>query len=74
MKISFFSAVKIGNVIRKKKMTVIYNSSAQNIDCGYTLDNEYPKSMLRSKNKKKWFIPVNPSFTVLKLGFRGGVK
>ena len=44
---------------------------AQNIDCGYTLEppqwggsNEYPQSMFWSKNKKKMYTPVNPSFTI----------
>ena len=44
---------------------------AQNIDCGYTLEppqgggsNEYPQSMFWSKNKKKKYTPVNPSFSI----------
>ena len=50
----------------------------QNIDCGYTLEpphlggsNEYPQSMFYSKNKKKKYTAVNPSFTILKWGVRG---
>ena len=44
---------------------------AQKIDCGCTLElpqwggsNEYPQSMFWSKNPKKTFTPVNPSFTI----------
>ena len=35
---------------------------AQNID----RSNEYQRSMFWSKNKKKLYTPVNPSFTILK--------
>ena len=45
--------------------------SAQNIDCGYSLEpprrggsNEYPQSMFLSRNKKIMYTPVNPSFTI----------
>ena len=48
---------------------------AQNIDCGYTLEppqgggsNEYPQSMLWSKNKKNMY-PV----LQYKSGVRGGI-
>ena len=44
---------------------------AQNLDCGYSLEpsqwggsNEYPQSMFWSKNKKKMYTPVHPSFTI----------
>ena len=44
---------------------------AQNKDCWYTLEpphcggsNEYQQSMLKSKNKKIMYTPVNPSFTI----------
>ena len=44
---------------------------AQNIDCGYTLEppqlggsNEYLQSMFLSKNKKRMYTPVNPSFSI----------
>ena len=44
---------------------------AQNIDRVYKLElpqrgssNEYPQSMLKRKNKKKLYTPVNPSFTI----------
>ena len=49
----------------------IFHISAQNIDCGYSLEpprrggsNEYPQSMFLSRNKKKMYTPVNPSFTI----------
>ena len=46
--------------------------SAQNIDCGYSLErprqggsNEYPQSMFLSRKKKNlMYTPVNSSFTV----------
>ena len=45
--------------------------SAQNIDCWYSLEpprrggsNDYPQSMLLSRNKKNKYTPVNPSFTI----------
>ena len=44
------------------KNTDIFLISAQNIDCGYSL--EYPQSMFLSRNKKIMYTPVNPSFTV----------
>ena len=41
------------------KTSIIYHISAQNIDCGYTLEpprrgdsNEYPQSMFLSRNMK----------------------
>ena len=51
------------------KNSDIFHISAQNIDCGYSLEphrrdgsNEYPQSMCLSSNKKKMYTPVNPSF------------
>ena len=53
------------------KSSDIFNISAQNIDCGYSLEpprrggsNEYPQSMFLSRNKKKMYTPVNPSFAI----------
>ena len=50
------------------KKTVIFHISAQNIDCGYSLElhcwggsNEYLQSMFLNRNKKN---NVNPSFTI----------
>ena len=49
---------------------------AQNIDCGYTLEqrggsNEYPQSMFWNKNKKNMYTRVNPTFSIYKWGVRG---
>ena len=48
-----------------------FHISAQNMDCGYSLEpprrggpNEYPQSMFLSRNKKIMYTPVNPSFTI----------
>ena len=53
------------------KNSDIFHISAQNIDCGYSLEmphwggsNEYPQSMFLSGNKKNKYTPVNPSFTI----------
>ena len=53
------------------KNSDIFHISAKNIDCGYSLEpprrggsHEYPQSMFLSRNKKKMFTPVNPSFTI----------
>ena len=50
---------------------------AQNIDCGYTLEpprrggsNEYPHSMIWIRNKKNRYTPTNPSFVIIKVGFK----
>ena len=50
------------------KTSDIFNISAQNIDCGYSLEpprqggsNEYPQSMILSRNKKN---NVYPCFTI----------
>ena len=49
----------------------IFLISAQNIDCGCSLEppqrggsNGYPQSMFLSRNKKIMYTPVNPSFTI----------
>ena len=49
----FFMAVK-------KIIYYVFLIFAQNINCGGS--NEYPQSMFWSKNKKKMYTPVNPSF------------
>ena len=53
------------------KKTYIFHISAQNIDCGYSLEpprrggsNEYPQSMFLSIDKKIMYTPGNPSFTI----------
>ena len=52
--------------------------SAQNIDCGYSLEppqrggsNEYPQSMFLSRNKKNNVYPCKPQFYYIKVGFKG---
>ena len=53
------------------KNSDIFHISAQNIDCGYSLEpprqgssNEYPQSMFLVEIRKIMFTPVNPSFTI----------
>ena len=48
-----------------------FHISAQNIDCGYSLEppqwggsNEYPQSMFWAEMRQIMFTPVNPSFTI----------
>ena len=63
------------------KYSDIFHISAQNIDCGYSLEppqrggsNEYPQSMFLSRNKKNNIYPCQPQFyyTCIKVGFKGG--
>ena len=58
------------------KKSDIFHNSAQNIDCGYSLEptrrggsNDYPHSMFLSRNKKM-YTPVNPSFTIYEWGLK----
>ena len=60
------------------KNSNIFHISVQNIDCGYSLDpprrggsNEYPQSMLLSRNKKNNVYPCKPQFYYIKVGFKG---
>ena len=60
------------------KISDIFHISAQNIDCGYSLEpprrggsNGYPHSMFLSRNKEIIYTPVKPSFTIQKWGLRG---
>ena len=69
--------------LQKLKNTQIKNSdifhiSAQNIDCGHSLElprwgssNEYPQSIYLSRNKKNNVYPCKPQFYYIKLGFKG---
>ena len=57
------------------KTSDIFHISAQNIDCGYSLEpprrggsNEYPQFMFLSRNKKN---NVYPSKSHIKVGFKG---
>ena len=58
------------------KISDIFHISAQNIDCGYSLEppqrggsNEYPQFMFWAEIRKIVYTPVNPSF--IKVGFKG---
>ena len=60
------------------KNSDIFHISAQNIDCGYSLEpprrgssNEYPQSMFLSRNKKNNVHPCKPQFYYIKVGFKG---
>ena len=60
------------------KNSDIFHISAQNIDCGYSLEplrrsgsNEYPQSMFLSRNKKNNVYPCKPQFYYITLGFKG---
>ena len=60
------------------KNSDIFYISAQNMDCGYSLEpprrggsNEYPQSMFLSTNKKNNVYPCKPQFYYIKVGFKG---
>ena len=60
------------------KNSDIFHISAQNKDCGYSLElprrgssNEYPQSMFLSRNKKNNVYPCKPQFYYIKVGFKG---
>ena len=60
------------------KNSDIFYISAQNIDCGYSLEppqrgnsNEYPPSMFLSRNKKNNVYPCKSQFYYIKVGFKG---
>ena len=60
------------------KNSDIFPISAQNINCGYSLEpprrggsNEYPQSMFLSRNKKNNIYPCKPQFYCIKVGFQG---
>ena len=55
------------------KNSDVFHISAQNIDCGYSLEpprrgrggsNEHPQSMFLSRYKKIMYTPENPRFTI----------
>ena len=62
-----------------KKNSDIFPISAQNIDCGYSLEpsrqggsNGYPQSMFfLSRNKKNNVYPSKPQFYYIEVGFKG---
>ena len=60
------------------KNSDIFHMSAQNIDCGYSLEpprrggsNEYPQSMFLNTNKENNVYPCKPQFYYIKVGFKG---
>ena len=56
------------------KNSDIFHVSAQNIDCGYSLEPprlEYPQPMFLSRNKKNNAYPCKPQFYYIKVGFKG---
>ena len=60
------------------KTSDIFHISAQNIDCGYTLEPprrggsiEYPQSTFLSRNKKNNVYPCKHQFYHIKVGFKG---
>ena len=79
-----YSNTCILNILQPKKKNFeikkfyIFHISAQNIDCGYSLEppqrggsNEYPQSMFLSRNKKNNVYPCKPQFYNIKVGFKG---
>ena len=60
------------------KIPIFFHISAQNIDCGYTLEpprrggsNGKPQSMFLSRNKKNNEYPYKPLFYNITVGFKG---
>ena len=63
-------------IFQIKKKSCSFHISAQNIDCGYSLEspqrggsNEYPQSMFLSKIWKTNVYPCKPKFYCIKVGF-----
>ena len=55
----------------------IFHISAQNMDCGHSLEllrrgssNEYLQSMLLNRNNKNNVYPCKPQFYYIKVGFK----
>ena len=62
----------------RQKNSDIFHISAQNIDCGYSLEpprrggsNEYSQYMFLNRNKKNNAYPCKPQFYYIKVGFKG---
>ena len=60
------------------KISDVFQISAQNIDCGYSLElplrggsNEYSQSMFSGKNKKNNVYSCKPLFYYINVGFKG---
>ena len=76
--IQIYRKIHLQNCKFSDKKTDILNISAQNVDCGYSLEpprrggcNEYPQSMFLSRNKKNNVYPCKPHFYYIKVGFNG---
>ena len=61
-----------------KNSNIFFQISAQNIDCGYSLEpprwggsNEYPESIFLSRNKKINVYPCKPQFFNIKGALKG---
>ena len=72
-----FSPPKNEN-FQTKKTLIFFHTSAQNIDCGYSLEpphrggsNEYPQSMSLSRNNKNNVYPCKTQVYYIKVGFKG---
>ena len=66
------------NLNFKIKIFDSFHISVQNIDCGHSLEpphqggsNEYPQSIVLSKNKKNNVYPDKPQFYYIKVRFKG---
>ena len=53
------------------KILILFLFLLKTIDCGYSLElprqggsNEYPQSIVLSRNRKIMYTPVNPNFTI----------
>ena len=65
--------------IFRLKNSDMFHISAQNIDCGYSLEpprrggsNEYPQYIFLSRNEKNNVYPCKPQFYYIKSGVKGG--
>ena len=61
------------------KSSAIFHISAQNIDCGYSLEpprrgdsNEDNNLCFKQKSEKNIVYPSKPQFCYIKVGFEGG--
>ena len=55
------------------KNSYIFHISAQNIDCGYSLEppQRVPTIYVLSRNKKNNVYPCKPQFDYINVGFKG---
>ena len=76
--IQIYRRFRLEKLKKSDKNPDIFHISAQNINCGYSLEpprrggsNEYPQSMFSSKTKKNDVYPYIPQFYFIKVGFNG---